>query len=98
MKTNQTDKVETSFDNSLKMACENLESIGCDGNAIELCEHFAALVAVAKAHETLILAMNEVDRRWLPSTATSSTWIRKVLLESEQAHKNLATVREGGAK
>ena len=37
---------------SLEMACQHLESIGCDGNAIELREMFdehAALVAVAEA-------------------------------------------------
>lgn len=55
-----------------------------------------ALKAVSKAHETLILAMNEVDRKWLPSTPTSAKWIRKVLAESEQTIATLAAIR--GAK
>ena len=78
---------QTSFDHSLSMACEHLESIGCDGNAIELREKFAALVAVAEAASKLhgyISAGHPAPWGELAAQA-----------ELKSALANLAAVREG---
>jgi len=53
----------------------------------------AELSAVAKSHETLLLALNEADRRWLPSTVSSAEFIRKSIHDGEQAARDLAAAR-----
>lgn len=56
-----------------------------------------ALAEIAKSHETLLLALNEADRKWLPSTSSSSTFIRKAIAAGEQAARNLSAARRKGA-
>jgi hypothetical protein len=103
--------MKTSFEHSLEMACEHLYEIGCDGNAIELREHFAALVAVAEAANKIDNAMEcgFCPPNWAAEIPTFGTDLSNykserrefrdaLKLELQSALANLAAVREGKAQ
>jgi len=77
------------------MACDYLNSTGCDGNAIELrqieAEH-AALVAVAEAAKHVLYVAEDCQTEQ-PTKQISVSFIDDTL---RQAIANLAAVREGG--